>query len=347
MSLAAQPSTLKSAYGKWFDIGAATEVGSLTRPEQDLLRANFSALTPENSMKPEPIEPQEGHFEFEAADRLVAFALANRLKVNGHALVWHSQCPDWFFQEGNKPAGRDLVLKRMRNHIAVTAGHFRGKVFSWDVVNEAIDDGPGYLRNSKWLTSIGEDFIAEAFVAARKADPGAKLYYNDYGIEMPDKREKTLRLIRDLKRRNAPIDGIGIQGHWILDQIPFQQIEDAILAFHAQGVKVMITELDVDVVPRSFGGADVGQRGDASKADLYATTCPPEILQRQAEQYARLFALFRKHSDKISRVTLWGLHDGRSWLNYWPNKRTNHPLLWTRELRPKPAVDAILAEARK
>lgn len=262
--------------------------------------------------------------------------------LNGHTLVWHHQCPDWFFRDGDQPAGRALVLRRMRAHVTTVAKHFAGKVQSWDVVNEAIADGDGYLRQSKWVTSIGEDFIAKAFLAARRADPKAELYYNDYGIERPAKREKALRLIRDLKKHKVPIQGIGIQGHWELDKVPFEAIEEAILAFHKEGLAVAITELDIDVVPRKYGGADVTSQ-QAADADPYPNGLPPEIQQRQADQYARLFALFLKHHDKISRVTFWGLHDGRTWLNSWPSKRTNHPLLWDRALRPKPAFSAVLA----
>lgn len=335
---------LAQAMGDWFVVGAAIPGGELNQAERGLLFRHFSAVTPENCMKPAPVHPSEGRFDFARADALVDMALANGLTVNGHTLIWHAQCPDWFFIDGDRPAGRALVLQRMRAHIAAVAGHFAGRVKSWDVVNEALDDGDGYLRRTKWMTSIGEDYIAEAFLAARKADPAAELYYNDYDIESPSKRDKALRLIRDLRRRRVPIDGIGIQGHWRLDQIPFQHIENAILAFHAEGLKVMITELDVDMVARTISGAEAGSR-EQGDDDPYARGLPPDIQQRLADQYARLFALFIKHEDKISRVTFWGLHDGRSWLNTWPRRRTNHPLLWDRALHPKPALAAVLALA--
>ena len=297
-------------------------------------------------MKPAALQPAEGRFRFAKADALVEMARANGLSVNAHALLWHKQCPDWFFMKNGRQAGRERVLQRMRFHIDTVAGHFAGKVQSWDVVNEAIDDKDEYLRKSKWLTSIGEDFIAEAFIAAHKADPKAELYYNDYDIERQPKRDKALRLIRDLKQRGAPIHGIGIQGHWKLDHIPFQDIEDAITAFHSKGLKVAITELDIDVGKRKTDGADVGALEQAS-ADLYANGLPDDIQQRLADQYAQLFALFLKHQDKITRVTFWGLHDRRSWLNYWPFQRTNHPLFWDRNLQAKPALSAVLALTRK
>jgi len=263
------------------------------------------------------------------------------MTVNGHTLIWHSQCPNWFFTDNGKPAERELVLKRMREHIAGVAGHYAGKIASWDVVNEAIDDGREYLRKSKWLTSIGDDFIVEAFIAARNADPKAELIYNDYGIEQGGKREKALRLIRDLKKRNAPITGIGIQGHWALDRVPFKAIEESIIAFYAEGLKVSITELDIDVVPRKNFGADISAR-EKGTDDPYVNGLPPDVQKRLADQYAQLFTLFLKHSDKMARVTFWGLHDGRSWLNGFPRRRTNHPLLFDRSLQPKPALEAVL-----
>lgn len=333
--------SLMKAYADCFLVGAAIPGVELSQAERQLLFREFNAITPENCMKPEPLHPAENKFNFAQADALVEMALAQGLTVNGHTLVWHSQCPDWFFTDGRRAASRDLVLSRMRAHIEAVVGHFAGKVKSWDVVNEAIDDGNGYLRKSKWLTSIGEDFIAEAFISARKADPNAELFYNDYGIENPPKRDKALRLIRDLKRRGVPIQGIGIQGHWQIDRIPYAEIEKAIIAFHAEGLQVMITELDVDVVPRKTSGAQVGAREQGGN-DPYATGLTPELQKKLADQYAALFALFLKHHDKIGRVTFWGLHDGRCWLNSWPRKRTNHPLLWDRDLQPKPALKAVL-----
>jgi endo-1,4-beta-xylanase len=337
---------VSKAFHKSFAMGAAIPGTKLNKAERRLLFANFNTVTPENCMKPAALQPAEGRFRFAKADALVEMARANGLAVNAHALLWHNQCPDWFFMEDGRQAGRERVLERMRAHLAAVAGHFVGKVQSWDVVNEAIDDKDEYLRKSKWLTSIGEDFIAEAFIAAHKADPKAELYYNDYDIERQPKRDKALRLIRDLKERGAPVHGIGIQGHWKLDHIPFQDIEDAILAFHSEGIQVAITELDIDVGKRKTDGADVG-RLERARADLYANGLPDDAQQRLADQYAQLFALFLKHQDKITRVTFWGLHDGRSWLNYWPFQRTNHPLFWDRDLQAKPALSAVLGLTRE
>lgn len=332
---------LRTVFAKRFAIGAAIPGADLKDGEKTLLFKHFGTVTPENCLKPQPVHPEEGRYAFAAGDALVEMARSNGLTVNGHTLVWHSQCPDWFFVDNGQPAGRELVLKRMREHIAAVAGHYAGKMASWDVVNEAIDDGREYLRKSKWLTCIGEDFIAEAFIAARQADPKAELIYNDYGIEAGPKREKTLRLIRDLKQRKAPITGVGIQGHWSLDYMPLKEIEEAIVAFHAEGLKVAITELDIDVVTKSTIGADVNAR-EKGTADPFVNGLSPEAQKRLTERYTQLFALFLKHKDKISRVTFWGLHDGRSWLNSWPRKRTNHPLFFDRSLQLKPAMTSVL-----
>ena len=339
------PVALREAFTGRFAVGAAIPSAALSEAERALLVRQFATVTPENCMKPRLVQPTEGQFRFATADALVEMARANGLTVNGHTLVWHEQCPDWFFEEGGRPAERELVLRRLRAHIAAVAGHFAGKVASWDVVNEAIANGPGYLRPSKWLERAGEEFIAEAFLAAGRADPAAALYYNDYGIESATKREKALRLMRELKGKGVRVDGIGIQGHWQLDRIPFQEIEAAIVAFHGAGLQVAITELDIDVVPRRTAGAETSAR-ESGGSDPYAGGLPPAIQQRLAAQYAQLFALFAKHEDKVSRVTFWGLHDGRSWLNTWPRRRTNHPLLWDRALQPKPALGAVLDVAR-
>jgi len=338
--------TLKGAYAKNFEIGAAIPSPDTLNPQEvRLLATHFSSVTPENIMKPEAIQPVEGRFVFEASDRFVADASKLGLQIHGHTLVWHSQCPAWFFREGDQDASSDLVLRRMREHIAKLVGRYKGRIARWDVVNEAIDDGEYFLRKSKWFKATGEEFIVEAFKAARRADPKALLYYNDYSIDSGAKREKAIRLIKLLKNRGAPIDGVGIQGHWTLDSVPYDEIEKAICDFAAEGLRVAITELDIDVVPRGSGAADVSAREKAA-ADPYPDGLPSDRLQRQTDQYARLYTLFRKHADKIDLVTVWGLHDGRSWLNYWPRARTNHPLFWNRALEPKPALQAVIDAAR-
>ncbi|MEY3898805.1 MAG: Endo,4-beta-xylanase precursor [Verrucomicrobiota bacterium] len=328
----AEPSGLKDVYQKSFAIGAALPGPRMPAGEVDLLKRNFSIITAENLMKPKYLQPAEGGFEFAAADGFMDFAKTNQFEVHGHTLVWHNQCPEWIFKDGDQPASRERVLERMTKHVSSVVGRYKGRIKSWDVVNEAIDNDPGDndLRKSPWFLATGADYIAEAFRAARRADPGAILYYNDFDIEKPDKREKTLRLIRRLKATKVPLDGIGIQGHWSLDRIDLNDIEAAIIAFHAEGLRVSITELDMNVITEKTG-------------DPFAQSCPPGVLLKQAEQYAGLFRLFHKHADKIDRVTFWGLHDGQSWLNHSPRKRTNHPLLWARDLSAKPALQSVMS----
>ena len=339
--------SLHEAFRGQLQIGVAVPPLAMLRPEElRLVTKHFNTVTPENCMKPMYLQPREGEFDFKVCDDLIRDARSHGLEVNGHTLVWHSQTPEWFFNDHGKPAGRELLLNRMRDHIRGVAGHFAGRMKSWDVVNEAIDDGGGYLRSSPWLAGIGPDFIAEAFIAAHQTDPVAELIYNDYGIETPVKREKALRLISSLRAAKVPIHGIGIQGHYQLDRIPFKELEESIIAYHAQGLQVMITELDIDAATRATDSADIGGV-EARGADRFANGLPEAVQKRLADQYAALFALFLKHRDKVKRVTFWGIHDGSSWLNHFPSERTNHPLLWDRALKPKPVFFAVLDCARR
>jgi endo-1,4-beta-xylanase len=338
--------TLKQAAQGLFSIGVGISDRIPERPaDWSLLTAHYSYVTPENCMKVNPIQVVEGQFDFALADAFTAFAVSNQLRVCGHCLVWakDDRTPEWFYRENGKPASREVLLRRMKTHIDTLAGRYRGRIAMWDVVNEALDDGAQFLRPSGWLSIIGEDFIAKAFEFAHAADSNAFLIYNDYNNELPDKREKQIRLVRLLREQNVPIHAIGLQGHYELDQIPFKAIEDTLVAMKALGVKVVVSELDIDVVPRSKWWADGGKyREELAKLDPYRAGCPPEILQRQAEQYGQLFRLFRKHADTIARISFWNLHDGQSWLNGFPWKRANYPLLFDRQGQPKPAFDAVI-----
>jgi endo-1,4-beta-xylanase len=350
LPLGARAATLKEAYASDFPIGVALGGNvekSYSPAEITLITENFNAVTPENCMKPKPVHPEEKIWHFEQADALVAFAQQHSMQVFGHTLVWHNQTPDWFFQDNGKPATRELALARMKEHIQTLVGRYKGKIRGWDVVNEALSDkGNEYLRDTPWRKAVGDDYIEQAFRFAHEADPAAELQYNDYSIEMPGKRKKAIRLIKSLKDKGVPITSVGIQGHWQLDKVPFKELEEAIREFRALGVKVAITELDLDVLPRQVAGADTSVQ-EAESAELQKKKpCPPEVLKRQAEQYAKLFTVFKRHKADLVRVTFWGLNDGHTWLNGWPIKRYNHPLLFDRDCKTKPAFSAVINAAK-
>ncbi|MCL2646682.1 MAG: endo-1,4-beta-xylanase [Phycisphaerales bacterium] len=322
--------------------------------EMDLIKAQFNALTPENCMKPESVHPAEKVWRFEDADALVDFAQKNHMQVYGHTLVWHLQTPEWFFKDGDKPASRELALARMKEHITTLVGRYKGEIRGWDVVNEAISQEQDvYLRYAEggggWLKAVGPDYVEQAFRFAHEADPNAELQYNDYGIEMPVKRQKAIKLVQSLLDKGIPVASIGIQCHFRLDRVPMKELEDAIVEFselNGGKMKVAITELDLDVLPRQAQGADPTAVEAANVELQKVQPCPPEVLQRQAEQYAALFALFEKHKESLVRVTFWGLNDGHTWLNAWPTKRYNHPLLWDRTGKAKPAYEAVMEAKR-
>lgn len=338
--------SLRSAAARQFEIGVgiSDQIPQCTN-DWPLLTAQFSTVTPENCMKPAAVQPTEGVFDFAVADALVDFATRQKLKLVGHCLVWakDDRTPAWFYRNGQPPVSRELLLARMRQHIETVAGRYRGRIATWDVVNEALDDGTNYLRPSGWAQACGEEFIAKAFEYAHAADPAALLVYNDYNTELPAKRAKMIQLIRSLRAKNVPLHAIGLQGHYELDQVPLEDLEATLVATRELGVKVVVSELDIDVIPRSKWWAEGGKyRAELAQFNPYRDGCPSDILQRQAEQYAQLFRLFRKYADVITRVSFWDLHDGQSWLNDFPWTRVNYPLLFDRVGQPKPAFEAVI-----
>ncbi|MDX2039300.1 MAG: endo-1,4-beta-xylanase [Isosphaeraceae bacterium] len=346
VAAASEETTLRQAARSRFLIGAAVGSRGIAKAETaGLLSREFDSLTAENEFKPQSVQPSRGMFRFAEADKIAAFAEARGMKLVGHTLCWHSQSPSWMFRgDDGKPLPREEALRNLEAHIKAVAGHFRGKVVGWDVVNEAISDRPDeYLRDTPALRAIGEDYILKAFEFARAADPEAELYYNDYGNESPKKLEKTIRLIRSLKAGGAKVDAVGIQGHFRLDAADTpERLDRAIAAYAKEGVKVVISELDVDVLPRGTTGANVGDR-ERSGADPYTKGLPAEVAAKQAKYYARIFEVVLRHPGVVTRVTFWGTHDGASWLNMWPVfRRTNHPLLWDRSFEPKPAYRSVI-----
>ena len=351
------PTTLRAAYADAFLVGAAMNTGMVTggNPRAaEIVARQFSSLTAENDMKWSVINPDPGRYDFRPADAYIDFAQKHDMAVVGHTLVWHSQTPRWVFQgDDGEPASRELLLRRMREHIHTVAGRYRGRVKGWDVVNEAVSDGgpdAPVLRNSPWRRIIGDDFLDHAFRFAREADPEAELYYNDYGLFHREKRARTITMLRGLIERGVPVDGVGMQGHYQIEDPSVAEVEQAILDFAALGLKVMVTELDVDVLPSrgNAGVADIARREEYEAAlNPYVDGLPEAEQARLAQRYADLFEVFLKHRQHITRVTLWGLDDGQSWLNNFPVRgRTNHPLLFDRLLNPKPAFQAVLDAAR-
>lgn len=344
--------TLKAAFANSFLVGAAIDYGELRDTSSvlhNMIREEFSALVCENSMKADHTEPQEGVFNFAGGDAVVDYAERNGQVVTGHCLVWHSQCPAWMFRPDStgRAVDRELLIRRMRNHIYTLCRHYRGRVKGWDVVNEAIE-GDGSWRNSQYYRILGEEFIPLAFQFAHEADPEAELYYNDYGMDSPRKREAVVRLIRNLKARGLRIDAVGMQSHLSL-WTDLDEYERSIEAFAAEGVKVMATELDVSVLPwpGEMPNADISTSFEyQERYNPYRNGLPDDVLAQQADFYRRLFDIYRRHADVISRVTFWGVHDGTSWLNNFPIRgRTNYPLFFDRKLQRKPFVDDILRDA--
>ena len=339
--------TLKDSVGSRYKIGVGVSDNIPTRKEDwQLLTSQFQIVTPENSMKPQSIQPNEGEFRFETCDKFVQFAKSKELDIVGHCLVWakDDRTSGWWLIDGDKPTSKEKLLERLKTHIDAVVARYANDVSMWDVVNEALDDSNDkYLRDSIWTRTTGEEFMVKAFQWTREKDPDALLIYNDYNNEYPGKLEKTLRLIKSLREQGAPVDALGIQGHFELDTIKFDALESLLVTCRADNIKVVISELDIDVVPRSRWWADGGKyRDEMSKTDPYKDGCPEDVLKRQADQYAKLFELFNKHSDVIARVSFWNLHDGESWLNYFPWNRTNHPLLFDRTGMPKPAFQSVI-----
>lgn len=337
---------LAEAARRWFVVGVGVHDALPGRTEDHaLLLRHFRSVTPENGLKPAAVQPREGHWQFALPDAFVAFARRHGLQVVGHCLVWakDDRTPPWFYPAGESDDDRALLLQRMSNHIRTVVLRYRGQMAEWDVVNEALDDGTHWLRPSGWSRLCGVDFIAWAFRWTHQFDPDAMLVYNDYRNELPGKREACFRLLRQLREQNVPVHAVGLQGHYEIDEVPYEDLERTFEGLRALGLKAVISELDLDMIPRSRWWADGGRhREELSRWNPYPDGLPPDLLDRQARQYARLFRLFRRHADVIARVSFWNLHDGQSWLNEFPWRRVNHPLLFDRQGRPKPAFYAVL-----
>jgi len=345
---------LKDAYNGCFMVGAALNPAQFTgqnQAEDAIIKAQFNTISPENVLKWERVHPQSANYDFAPADKYVEFGQQNHMFIIGHTLVWHSQVPKWVFEDdkGN-PVSRKVLLKRMHDHIKKVVGRYKGRINGWDVVNEALNED-GTLRQTPWMKIIGEDYIELAFRYAHQADPKAELYYNDYSVENEAKRNGTLELVKKLKTKGIPITGVGLQDHVNMEWPSVDQVDTTIRELGKLGVKVMITELDVDLLPRPEASqtADVSLNIAADpKLNPYANGLPRSVQEALSKRYAELFGVYAKHCGLVTRVTLWGVTDKDSWKNNWPVKgRTNYPLLFDRNAQPKPAFDAVIGVAPK
>jgi endo-1,4-beta-xylanase len=347
--VAQQRPSLKDAFADDFLVGAAMTIEQVDGREPgvaELVAQQFNSITSELLFKWIRIHPEPGKYIFDDADQFVDFGERNGMIIVGHTLVWDADVPPWVFQdEAGNDVDRETLLARMREHIHTLVGRYKGRVDGWDVVNEAFNDD-GTLTETPWQRIIGDDYIEKAFQYAHEADPAAELYYNDYNEWFPAKRAAFKKLVGDLRAKGLRIDGLGLQGHWVLDYPDLEDVEAMFNDLGTLDVKLMITEMDMDLLPSvdpSLYGKDISEVDPALKLDPYVDGLPDEIEKQQADRYAAVFACLHRHQDKIARVTFWGVHDGQSWLNFWLlGGRTNYPLLIDRQLQPKPAFDAVI-----
>ncbi|HJP92481.1 MAG TPA: endo-1,4-beta-xylanase [Pyrinomonadaceae bacterium] len=343
---------LKDVFKNDFMIGAALNRRQFFEEDTrgaEIVSAQFNTITPENVLKWALVHPQSDKYDFTAADHYVEFGEKRSMFIVGHTLVWHNQTPRWVFQDDNgNTVDRETLLGRLREHIFTVVGRYKGRIKGWDVVNEALNQD-GTMRQSPWFKIIGEDYLAKAFQFAHEADPSAELYYNDYDLELPAKRKGAVALLGKLKASGVPVVAVGLQNHNLMDW-PSTSDEDATIETFAQlGLKVNITELDIDVLPRTTKpGADYAvDIAPTPKLNPYTAGLPDSMQSALARRYADLFRVYLKHRDVIDRVTFWGVADGDSWLNNWPIRgRTNYPLLFDRLGQPKPAFYAVIGRGR-
>jgi len=321
---------LKDYYKAYFPMGAAIRPQSVAGPEAELILKHFESVTAENAMKMGPIHPKEDEFFWADADAIVNFAQTNKLKVRGHTLCWHNQTPNWLFKDAQGgEVTKEVLLKRLKDHITAVVGRYKGKIYAWDVVNEVIDDDDSkYFRDSPWYKICGEEFVTKAFEYAHAADPDALLFYNDYNTENAGKRERIYKMLKGLLDKKVPIHAVGLQAHWSIFSPTEQELQQSIEKFSSLGLKIQFTELDISVYKSEASRRD--RRPDES--DVFT----PEMETKQMEQYKMVFKVFREHKDKITGVTFWNVSDKSSWLDNFPVRgRKNYPLLFDQNFQPK------------
>jgi len=336
-------------------------LGNIASPSQvdddefvEMFKHHYNVVTAENHMKPEALSQTKGVYTFENADKLVDWALANGIKVHGHVLIWHSQTAAWLNRTATgQPLTRAEAKENLEDYIENVAGHFQGKLISWDVVNEAFADGVSFngnwkdslRKNSPWYLAYanganeaagesGADYIYDAFVQARLVDPDATLYYNDYNEEAPSKRDAIAAMVEDLNAKwaNDPrntdpdrllIEGIGMQSHFFTDSLSLENVENAIKRYIETGAVVTVSELDIPY-------------GNYSNFESRTTPLTHQEEVIQAQKYAQLFQIYKKYADSIERVTIWGIADPYSW------RAAGYPLLFDRQHAAKEAYYAVI-----
>ncbi|MDF3065193.1 MAG: cex [Polyangiaceae bacterium] len=299
-------------------IGVALTNRHLDEPEFAAAALQFNYVTPEDEMKWDVTEPQQGTFTFAEGDAIVEFAEANGMKVKGHTLVWHNQLPSWL--DALNEAQLRAALKA---HIEGVMAHYAGRVIAWDVVNEAFDDD-GSLRSSIWSQKLGQSFIEDAFRFARAADPNVKLYYNDYDIESAyAKADSVYEMVKDFKQRGVPIDGVGMQMHTRTtdEDPPVPELIVNLDRLLALGVEVVLSEMDVRY-------------------------CADGTDEKQKKRFHDIVAACVARSG-CGAITIWGITDRYSFLN----DRTDlqcagslppRPLLWNDDYQKKPSFDGVM-----
>jgi len=326
--------TLKDVYKDYFTMGVAVSPQSLKTDEAGLITEEFGSMTPENAMKMGPIHPLEKMYNWAGGDSIAAFAKRNNMKLRGHCLCWHNQTPRWFFTDSltGKQVTKEVLLQRLKEHITTVVSRYKGTIYAWDVVNEVISDkADEYFRPSLFYQICGEEFVEKAFEYAHAADPKALLFYNDYNEISPVKREKIIKMIKGLQAKGIPINGIGLQAHWAINEPSKEQLEKTLEDFSKLGLTIQITELDISVYPKEHEARD-------RKASDYDTTFSAEKEMKQQTVYKTCFELFRKYREHISGITFWNISDRRSWLDNFPVRgRKDYPLLFDKDLKKKKA----------
>lgn len=315
--------SLKDKYSQYFKIGAAFENQDLVKA--DLIKTHFNSMTCANAMKYGSLTREPGVYNFDRADSLLAFAKENNIAMHGHCLVWHNQTPDFIFE--NTTA--EMLLETLRMHTRIVREHF-GDLETFDALNEAIEDkSDEYFRDTKWLRTIGNDYIGKIFRVIKEEMPNTELFYNDYNDCVPEKREKIVRMLKELIADGVPVDGMGLQFHVNVYEPSVDEVKRSIEEYAALGLKLRISELDISVY---HPGKEEPQ-----------IAMTPEMTKLQAQKYGEYFKVFREYAKHIEAVTFWGVADSDSWLNYFPVPgRRNYPLLFDDFGQPKEAFYSVM-----